>query len=308
MKIKALYFRTEHKHMAIDDSDQEQMFPKHGKRVRYYRAAKQYGRSRKAAKNALSENLHQLSRDYYGTAPQSSDPFSSDAILQVNDKYDLLYNQRQKARKKKTSPQDYQPPIFKLGVDELEKVTSYLDTKSAINLLCTCKEINQKLSGCSGFWHGLCVNENFHEYSALKLDDAMKNQILRSKNTTSSGLDELSSGDESEKVVKIEEKLSEEVSSKNMSVIGNATRKIHCGLLRKDERLCWSGEKFHDVKLPKNATLWHKIYLRGMQMRRNICEGRFELWRLFLTGENRLPVKKMMFNTTFRELRYLFKE
>ena len=69
------------------------------------------------------------------------------------------------------------------------------------------------------------------------------------------------------------------------------------------ERMSWSGEKFHDVKFPSDAAYWRKIYLRGLQMRRNICNGRFELWRLFLTDENHLPVKKMTSQTTFRELR-----
>jgi hypothetical protein len=39
------------------------------------------------------------------------------------------------------------------------------------------------------------------------------------------------------------------------------------------------------------------------QMRRNVCDGRFELWRLFLTDSDSLPVKKMSIDTTFRELR-----
>ncbi len=38
-------------------------------------------------------------------------------------------------------------------------------------------------------------------------------------------------------------------------------------------------------------------------MRRNICLGRYELWRLFLTGEDHLPVKKLTSETTARELR-----
>ena len=38
-------------------------------------------------------------------------------------------------------------------------------------------------------------------------------------------------------------------------------------------------------------------------MRRNICQGKFELWRLFLTDEDSLPVKKMTKNTSYRELR-----
>ena len=32
------------------------------------------------------------------------------------------------------------------------------------------------------------------------------------------------------------------------------------------ERLSWSGEKFHEVDLPSDATMWNKIFLRGMQM------------------------------------------
>ena len=71
----------------------------------------------------------------------------------------------------------------------------------------------------------------------------------------------------------------------------------------KFDRLSWSGDKFHDVDFPSDASLWRKVFLRGLQMRRNICNGRFELWRLFLTDELHMPVKKMTANTTFRELR-----
>ena len=38
-------------------------------------------------------------------------------------------------------------------------------------------------------------------------------------------------------------------------------------------------------------------------MRRNICSGKFELWRLYLSNQNHLPVKKMTKDTSFRELR-----
>ena len=43
--------------------------------------------------------------------------------------------------------------------------------------------------------------------------------------------------------------------------------------------------------------------MRGLQMRRNVVEGRFEMWRLFMTEEGYLPVKKMTQNTSHRELR-----
>ena len=38
-------------------------------------------------------------------------------------------------------------------------------------------------------------------------------------------------------------------------------------------------------------------------MRRNISNGRFELWRLFMTDADSLPVKKMSKSTSHRELR-----
>lgn len=70
-------------------------------------------------------------------------------------------------------------------------------------------------------------------------------------------------------------------------------------------RLTWTGEKLHgdDGQIPEDAKLWHKIFVRGIQMRRNICSGRYELWRLFMTDEDSLPVKRMTEKTKFRELR-----
>ena len=176
----------------------------------------------------------------------------------------------------------------------------YLDTKSAVNLLLTCKEINQKLSSCSGFWHQLCKNENFHEYSALKLDgEVLKENAKFIINTSDSLPYEQEEGKalntfNNRKCVTLNDTLLKNTKSKN------------CGpeiAVESGERKSWSGEKFHDVSIPSDATHWRKIYLRGLQMRRNICTGRFELWRLFLTDQDHLPVKKMTSNTSFRELR-----
>ena len=70
-----------------------------------------------------------------------------------------------------------------------------------------------------------------------------------------------------------------------------------------EPRLTWSLEKFHQVEIDEEAPKWRRIFQRGIAMRRNICKGKFELWRLFLTDEESLPVKKMTKNTTYRELR-----
>jgi len=68
------------------------------------------------------------------------------------------------------------------------------------------------------------------------------------------------------------------------------------------QKLAWNGENLHDVKIPEDATLWHTIFLKGSQMRRNMIGGRYQLWRLFMTDENSLPVQKMSQDTSFREL------
>ena len=51
------------------------------------------------------------------------------------------------------------------------------------------------------------------------------------------------------------------------------------------------------------ASYWRKVWLRGLQMRRNVAQGRFEMWRLFMTDKDHLPVKKMTAETSHRELR-----
>ena len=38
-------------------------------------------------------------------------------------------------------------------------------------------------------------------------------------------------------------------------------------------------------------------------MMKNIVAGKFEMWRLFMTDKENLPVKKMMHDTSDRELR-----
>ena len=65
-----------------------------------------------------------------------------------------------------------------------------------------------------------------------------------------------------------------------------------------EDRLTWTGELLHNNK-PTNEedTKWKIIYQRGVQMRRNIVEGRYELWRLF----NDMPVKKLSHETQFKD-------
>ena len=55
-----------------------------------------------------------------------------------------------------------------LSSDDLEAVAKFLDTKTCLSILRTCKTIFYKLYRSPGFWKHLCYNENFHEYTAMK--------------------------------------------------------------------------------------------------------------------------------------------
>ena len=70
-----------------------------------------------------------------------------------------------------------------------------------------------------------------------------------------------------------------------------------------DGRQSWSGEEFHEISLPEEATVWQKVFQRGMRMRRNVVGGRYELWRLFMTDQESLPVARMMADTSQEKLR-----
>ena len=261
------------------EGNDEQLLSRYGKKIRLAGGGKQnYSNhiNRRVASTAI------CTRNYERSTVITSDQLLSDRIFHAEDEiYHVNGRPTFKSRGKRID-KDYQPDIFMLGSDELERVCYFLDTKSAVNLLLSCKKINEKLSTCTGFWHQLCKNENFHEYSALKLEDEIVNTPY-------------SITTKSKKRVTFKE------TDKTKNYLNNKTNNSEVSELQ--ERISWSGEKFHDVTFPSDATHWRKIYLRGLQMRRNICNGRFELWRLFLTDEDHLPVKKMTSNTTFRELR-----
>lgn len=70
-----------------------------------------------------------------------------------------------------------------------------------------------------------------------------------------------------------------------------------------EDRVSWSGQIFHGGDIPAEAGYWHRVYRRGVQMRRNVARGNFQMWRMFMTDEDSLPVKQMCRDTTFRELR-----
>ena len=63
------------------------------------------------------------------------------------------------------------------------------------------------------------------------------------------------------------------------------------------DRVTWSGELLHSIKTSEEASRWQKIYQRGIQMRRNLAEGKFDMSRLCMTDEDNFTVRKMTLDT-----------
>ena len=159
--------------------------------------------------------------------------------------------------------------LLDLNQDVLESIVHHLDTSSALNFVVTCKQIHRRLTSCSGYWHKMCRKEHFHEYTALKSNDSE---------------DEQDDGEVEQPRKRRKHWIDQPENTKEI-------------------RTAYNGEKLHTIHLPPDAGHWQKVFLRGLQMRRNVCQGRFEMWRLYLTDHDHLPVKKLTKDTTWRELR-----
>jgi hypothetical protein len=59
------------------------------------------------------------------------------------------------------------------------------------------------------------------------------------------------------------------------------------------ERRSLEGERLHGAVEPAGGPQQEGVWRRGMAMRRNLVAGRFELWRMFLTGAEHLPVVRV---------------
>jgi len=67
--------------------------------------------------------------------------------------------------------------------------------------------------------------------------------------------------------------------------------------------MSYNNEPLRDAHVDPGEPLWRRIFLRGIEMRRNVLRGKFRQWRLYLTDQDNLPVKEIRKDTTFRELR-----
>jgi hypothetical protein len=77
-----------------------------------------------------------------------------------------------------------------------------------------------------------------------------------------------------------------------------------CDCLRKEDSTEKIGFAGHRMQISTDKICdWRKIYLRGLQMRRNILEANFEGWRLF--ANLNLPIVKMSPNQDLLQLKKL---
>lgn len=67
-----------------------------------------------------------------------------------------------------------------------------------------------------------------------------------------------------------------------------------------DELLGWSGKPMR-VRPPEDYEHWRKIYLRGLQMRKNIVKSNFQGWRIY--ANSRVPVAKLTPDLDLNEIK-----
>ena len=118
---------------------------------------------------------------------------------------------------KMESPRKIKLKLFDLPPDCLEKIASYMDARTNLNLLYSNKKVYSKLTDCTFFWKHLCELEGLDKMDCLKDEEVNTKEDEDNRNKTSS-----------------------------------------------------------------EATRWQKIYQRVMRMRRNLAEGNYDMWRLFM--------------------------
>ena len=160
----------------------------------------------------------------------------------------------QEAKRSRSSPSAV--GLADLTPDDYEHLARFLDTSSALALLRTCRAVHRRLSGSPGFWRELCLKEKFHEYTILRKEDEENEQ--EGNNADDNADQEDARQDEEDHEVQIRSAPRTRSAARRMLGAAKASGKA--------ERLTWSGEKFHDVDIPEEATYWHRIFLRGVQV------------------------------------------
>ena len=236
---------------------------------------------------------------------------------------------------------------FSLIFQIILHVMQYLDAKSILCIYRLSKWYFNMLYGSNAFWKMICVKEELANYSCISEDaSSLDNTKVQPTNldilsscTKISEQKELEDLNDDGAVIvppfernRVDSSESEAESdstargmsgssltsyptsrtSKRRKISSNCKKKVAkeikpAGLSKKG----FSDRPMHgcldiDDSLEGRVS-WHKVYLRGLQMRRNIVHANFEAWRIY--ANSNVPVSKITpdldFNTDVKQVQIL---
>ena len=87
---------------------------------------------------------------------------------------------------KMESPRKIKLKLFDLPPDCLEKIASYMDARTNLNLLYSNKKVYSKLTDCTFFWKHLCELEGLDKMDCLKDEEVMRRSTKMTRITATS--------------------------------------------------------------------------------------------------------------------------
>ena len=149
-----------------------------------------------------------------------------------------------------------------LPLEVLLHITKELDTRSMLALLRTCKWLYDMLRHSNSYWKDICVKEELSNYPCLFANE------------------------EEEEIKQVSE---ESANPKEGNSKDEFCPSTPPGVSSFD-KVGWAGKPMR-VRTSKDLPKWRRIFLRGLQMRRNICAGNWEGWRIY--ANDNVPVVKL---------------
>ena len=186
----------------------------------------------------------------------------------------------------------------------------FLDAKSMLCVYRSCKWYFNMLLRSNAFWKMICVKEELANYSCIAEEPANLNQPLEANviESSNSQAKDLHEKQELEDTESEDETTARGISGsslnsyptgrtskrrKNSSALSNKTKTLQS--FNKVVKKGFADEPMHgefgNIIENDERVSWHKVYLKGLQMRRNIVHGNFEGWRVYANSQ--VPVTKL---------------
>ena len=163
----------------------------------------------------------------------------------------------------------------------------------------------------NAFWKMICVKEELANYSCIAEEPASSNASLEINVIESSNIAMLANPHDKHEIEELEsedETTARGVSgsslnsyptgrtSKRRKTVSNLNNKtVTMQSSEKNVKKGFADKPMHreceKVNEDEERVSWHKVYLKGLQMRRNIVHGNFEGWRIYANSQ--VPVTKL---------------